>query len=117
MSPSVPALPLRAGSSRQSACLLAPPLFHCRGQPALVVFDGDLAECAQRAALHEVAGLAHHRVAGVVVGDTEHGARLLHGGHQFVGLRAGVHQRLVAHHVEARLHKRQRHDAGWQIKS
>src|SRR6218665_3821268 len=33
----------------------------------------------------------------------------LHGGHQRIGLGAGVHQRLVAHHMKTGLDKGQRH--------
>jgi hypothetical protein len=102
MSPMAPAAPLRAGSVRHSACL-APSSSSFVGEPALVVADHDLADrvrCAPRA---RAAHLLHHRVAGVVVGDAEHDAALARDAHQLVGLRAGVHQRLVGDDVDAGL--------------
>ena len=41
------------------------------GEPALRVLDDDLAQPAEVARPHEVAGQLHHRIAGVVVGEGE----------------------------------------------
>ena len=76
-----------------------------RGQPALVVLHHHLAHRADGTALHHVAHLAHQRVAGVVVGHAKHRALFFDGGHQVARLRTCVHQRLVAHHMEAGFHK------------
>ena len=45
-------------------------------QPALRIFDHDLADGAEPAAPHELARLLHHDVAGVVVGEHENLPRL-----------------------------------------
>ena len=70
-------------------------------EPALRVLDHDLVDPAELALGHAVAGLLHHRVAGVVVRQHECRARLL----DQVAQRAGVVERgghrLVAHDVEA----------------
>ena len=55
---------------------------------------------------HHVARLAHQRVARVVVGHAEDDARARAPSHQVVRLLAGVHERLVADDVEARLDER-----------
>ena len=49
---------------------------------ALDVLDVDLADRAERAVPHHRAGVADHRVAGVVVGQAEHAAARPHPPHQ-----------------------------------
>jgi hypothetical protein len=76
--------------------------FEVRRKPALVVFDDDLAHGADRPARDHVAGFAHHGIARVVVRHAEDRAAALDDPHEFRRFFAGVNQRLVAHHVDAR---------------
>ena len=72
-------------------------------QPVLRVLGLDDADLAERAGLHEVAGLPDQRIAGVVVGEEELCAVLrLHRG-ELAGGRERVGQRLVADDVDAGL--------------
>ena len=80
----------------------------CR-EPSLVVFDDDLAELADRAGAHHLTRLPHHRVAAVVIGHGENCALLRDPRDQIDRLRAGVHQRLVADDMKARIDERARH--------
>jgi hypothetical protein len=99
MSPMAPAAPLFAGSVRQPACLL-PPASSGR-EPALVVLDDHLADLADLAGAHHLARLSHHRIAGVVVGHAEHRALARDRARPAHRPGLGVHQRLVAHDMEA----------------
>ncbi len=87
------------------ACLLVFLLFQRRGQPALGVFHENLAQCAQPAIADQLACLADHRVAAVVVGHSEHDPVLLNQLLQLRSLFRGQHQRLVADDVETGLHE------------
>ena len=78
-------------------------------QPALVVGHRHLAQRAQRPAADHRPRLTDHRVAAVVVGDGKNHAALTGQRQQFLGLRYGMHQRLVADDVEARVHEGPRH--------
>ena len=78
-------------------------LLEGRGQPALRVLHDDLADLAQIALSHHVAGQLDHRVAGVVVHQAEDQARLLHELLQLLGLLGVEGHGLLAHDVEARL--------------
>jgi hypothetical protein len=77
MSPMQPAGAGALGIGAPGRLLLAGGL-QARGQPALRVLDHDLADLAQLAGGHQVAGFLHQRVAGVVVGETVEQAGLLH---------------------------------------
>ena len=76
------------------------------GQIALHILQMDLPDGAQLAALHHVARLAHHRVAGVAVGDAELQAGGLHLVRQPLRGRQVGGQRLVADDVKARIQRR-----------
>ena len=73
------------------------------GQPVLQVFHLHQAQLAQRPALDPLARLAHHRVAGVVVGQRQQQAGL--GGQrlQLAGVGTAGGQRFVADHRDAGL--------------
>ena len=96
---------LRVGSPR--GLLLAVTLDRV-GEPALVVCGDDLADLAERARTDQLARLADHRVAGVVVRDGEDRARACRGGRERLCLCAGQHHRLVDDHVEPGLDERER---------
>ena len=72
-------------------------------EPPLAVLHDDLAQLAELAVRDHVARVPHERVARVVVGHAEDGALAAHELDQLARLRRGVHERLVADHVEARL--------------
>ena len=72
-------------------------------QPVLRVLGLDDADLAERAGLHEVAGLPDQRVAGVVVGEEEPCAVLGLHRSELAGSRKRVGQRLVADDVDAGL--------------
>ena len=91
------------------AGLLVAAVLERGGEPALAVLAHHLAQRAQFAGRHHGTRLPHHRIATVVVGDAEHRALPRDGGDERVGLRTGVHQRLVAHDVETGLDEGLRH--------
>ena len=104
----------RAGDARARRVgaprgLLVPGRLEPRREPALAVLDDDLAQLAQLAARDHVARVPDERVAGVVVGDAEHGALARHERRPARSpARSSVHERLVAHDVEAGLDERLR---------
>ena len=72
-----------------------------RAEPALGIFDHHLAHGAQPAGPHELAGLLHHGIAGVVMGEHEDLSRPPHDGAQAPGLGEAEGDRLVADDIEA----------------
>ncbi len=78
------------------------------GKPALRVFDDDFADVAELAFLHELAGLFHHHVAGVVVREHEHFFRLFDDGPELLGLGEIEGGGLIEDDVEAGFEKQLR---------
>ena len=83
--------------------LLLAGLLEPRGQPVLRVLDLHHAQLAELARLDPRARLAHHRMAGVVVGQAEHEAGAAHGPHEVERVVERGGQRLVADDVDAGL--------------
>ena len=81
--------------------LLLPLRLEPGGEPTLRILDDDLAHFAEFAASDPVASLLDHRIAGVVVGESEHEPGALDGSDEFLRFRRGLRHRLVAHHVKA----------------
>ena len=108
MSPMQPAAPARAGSVRHDACFW--PVASSRSrEPALWVLDHHLADGAESPARDQALRLLHHRIAGVVVGETEEPSARLDPIADRERLRQIERHRLVADHVEAALERGHRH--------
>ena len=75
--------------------------FHRGSQPVLRVFDLHDAQLAEFACRDHFAGLANHRIAGVVVGDAKDQAGFAHELRKDKGVFDGRSERLVADHVDA----------------
>ena len=106
MSPMAPP-PDCAGSVRQAACF-CPVVLERRGQPVLRILGLDHPDPAELARRDPLARLAHHRKAGVVVGQPEHEAGAPHGLDQVERVVEVGGQRLVADHVDPGLEERLR---------
>ena len=87
-------------------CLLLAILFEAAAKPTLDVGSPDRLDLSQFAGLDHLAGLAHQRVAGVVVGDGEDDLVLFDEGREFLSLGEIEGQRLVADDIEAGLDRR-----------
>ena len=92
------AAPLRVGAP---GGLLLPARFEPRGEPALRIFDDDLADLAELAGGDHLARLLHERVAGVVVGEAVEQAGLFHELAELLRLGEIEGRGLVAEDVEA----------------
>ena len=97
--------PGRAGAGRIGAPFGLPVAlpFETFRQPALDVLHHHPPNVAERPRTHEVAGLLHHGIAGVVVGEPEDQTGLLDEGGDFLGLGEIEGDGLVRHDVEARV--------------
>ena len=95
-----------AGGIRAPLGLLHARPFETGGEPALRVLDDDLAQPAEIALPHEVAGQLHHRIAGVVVGQGEHAPALPDDLAELPRLVHREGHRLVADDVEPGFEKR-----------
>ena len=89
--------------------LLGASLLDLAREPPLLVLDDDFAYLPEVPLSDHVRGLPDHRVAGVLVGDSEDDAALLDDADEVLGLLRVVDHRLVAHHVEAGLGEGARH--------
>ena len=111
MGADIPGGPTRTGFGRIGAPvgLFLPRGLQRFGQPVLRIFHLHKADVAKRARTHHGLGLADHRVAGVIVGQSEDHAGSLGSFCQLFRLGQGGGQRFVADHMDAAFDKLHRH--------